>query len=345
MPLCTKNKRIATMGSIAFDEKREVPRLDFAKFLHGNVDEQKQLCQRLVWSLSNVGFVKLVNHGISEDDIRRVFKWNKDFFALPLEKKNKAAHPVQPNPHRGYSYVGQEKLSRVRDYEKGHRDAVEVHDIKESYDQGPIDDQLYPNRWPDEEDLPGFQQFMVSFYDTCHQVHLKILQALATGLGFKPSFLQDLCQENTSELRLNHYPKCQASAVQEGAMRISEHTDFGTLTLLFQDSIGGLEIEDQSKLGTYFPVEPQDQFEMIVNIGDCLQRWTNNKFRSTSHRVILSHNGSGLIEDRYSVAYFAKPNRTQSVGPLPQFVKDGQKPKYTDITAWEYNQEKLVLTY
>lgn len=204
---------------------------------------------------------------------------------------------------------------------------------------------MYPNRWPEHSDLPGFQGFMEGFYNDCHTVHLNLLRALAIGFGFKPNYFYDLCNINTSELRLNHYPACAASQLRAGPMRISEHTDFGTVTLLFQDSIGGLEIEDQKNRGSYFPIAPQDRYEMIINIGDCLQRWTNNTLRSTSHRVVLPPMSGDWVDSRYSVAYFAKPNRDQSVGPLAEFVNDGKGPAYEDISAWEYNQQKLTLTY
>lgn len=303
-------------------------------------------CQEIRHSLHTVGFIKLVNHGISGDTIDKAFHWNKRFFDLPLEVKNQAAHPAQPNPHRGYTYVGQEKLSRVADYEKGSRDAKEVYDIKESFDQGPTEDELYPNRWPNDSEIPGFQSFMEHFYDTCHHVHLKILDSLAIGLGLEKTFLRDLCAVNTSELRLNHYPACETGAITRGeAKRISEHTDFGTLTLLFQDSVGGLEVEAQDEPGCYFPVAAEDRYEMIINVGDCLQRWTNNKYRSTSHRVVLPPQAGEWIPDRYSIAYFAKPNREQTVGPLEACLAEGEKPKYDHVSAWEYNQRKLLLTY
>lgn len=187
---------------------------------------------------------------------------------------------------------------------------------------------------------------MEAFYECCHVVHLRILEALALGLGLDRSFLKELCKINTSELRLNHYPACETAPIRQGnAKRISEHTDFGTLTLLFQDTVGGLEIEDQDEPGSYFPVAAEDKFEMILNVGDCLQRWTNNRYRSTSHRVILPPEAGDWIPDRYSVAYFAKPNRTQTVGSLPECLFEGESPKYDDISAWEYNQMKLTLTY
>ncbi|CAH0052396.1 unnamed protein product [Clonostachys solani] len=327
------------------DQVRLVRQLDFSKFLAGDPTEKSDFCREFVHDLSQVGFVKLTNHGIPPDQIRGVFHWNQQFFSLPSKQKSKAAHPAEANPHRGYSYVGQEKLSMVKDYEKGTRDAMEVMDIKESFDQGPKEDELYPNRWPDEQDLPGFRSFMEIFYDSCHEVHLNILRAIETGMDLRPAFLQDLCRVNTSELRINHYPATDVSALRKGAMRISEHTDFGTVTLLFQDSVGGLEVEDQANTGRYFPVLAEDPDEIIINIGDCLQRWTNERLRSTSHRVLLPPGAGDWIPDRYSVAYFAKPNRTQTVGPLPEFLKEGEVAKYDNITAWQYNQLKLLRTY
>ncbi|KHN99775.1 Oxoglutarate/iron-dependent oxygenase [Metarhizium album ARSEF 1941] len=334
------------MGDLLTDCRRTVRTLNFADFLHGDLSRQDLFCRHLVECLSTVGFVKLVNHGLSDEELRQAFEWNRRFFSLPLSAKAKAAHPHGPNPHRGYSYVGQEKLSKVKDYEKGSRDAVEVHDVKESFDQGPARDELYPNRWPDEEDIPNFRAFMESLYERFHHIHQEILRALGLGLGLGPAFFSDICDQNASEVRLNHYPGCEESVLRHGARRISEHTDFGTVTLLFQDAVGGLEIEDQDAPGQYLPVPFEGASEMIVNIGDCLQRWSNDKFRATSHRVVLPPGSGGAwVRDRYSVAYFGKPNRSQHVGTLPELLPRGAEPKYASITAWEYNQKKLKLTY
>ncbi|PFH63359.1 hypothetical protein XA68_12323 [Ophiocordyceps unilateralis] len=333
------------MSPSALDTVQRVRCLDFSELHTDDSNKQKKFGRELVGYLSDVGFVKLINHGFTKDQLREVFQWNREFFSLPFAAKAKAAHPPEPNPHRGFSHVGQEKLSKVKDYEKGNRETFVNYDNKESFDQGPARDELYPNRWPDESDLPGFRTFMESFYERCHEVHQCILHALEVGLGLSPRFLQDLCNPNTAELRLNHYPRCEASMFSKGARRISEHTDFGTITLLFQDSVGGLEIEDQHMPGRYMAVPCEDTSEMIVNIGDCLQRWTNGKFRSASHRVVLPPGMQALAEERYSVAYFGKPARSQSVGTLPVFLREGEEPKYHNMTAWEYNQEKLTLTY
>lgn len=217
--------------------------------------------------------------------------------------------------------------------------------FQESFDQGPAQDELYPNRWPLESDIPGFRSFMENFYDRCQELHQDILRALSIGLGVEATYLQDLCNQNVSELRLNHYPACPASKLNSKCKRISEHTDFGTITLLFQDSVGGLEIEDQGHPGHYYPVPFETKSEMILNIGDCLQRWSNDKLRSTSHRVMLPPGVGSWVDDRYSVAYVGKPNRSQAVGSLPEFMKHGSITKYSNVTAWEYNQQKLLRTY
>ncbi|KAL2802042.1 hypothetical protein BJX63DRAFT_136276 [Aspergillus granulosus] len=343
----------------------DIPVLDFADFAHGSQGQQDDFCRRLYASLSTLGFVKIRNHSIPDETVDEVFEWSKIFFGMPLEDKLKAAHPVQANPHRGWSCVGQEKLSVIRQ-------GKAVFDLKESFDQGPKSDLLYPNIFPPPSILPEFRPFMESFYESCQSLHLQLLSAIALSLSLPPTFFTAHCGRNSSELRLNHYPAAKCADLADGSMmRISSHTDFGTITLLFQDAVGGLEIEDQHKPGVYIPVLPtrdSAKKEMIVNVGDCLQRWTNDRLRSANHRVTLpvgmknlnlkdagaggseggnsrASNGS-VVPDRYSVAYFGKPDRDALVGAIPELVRDGEDVKYGGMmTAWEYNQSRLLQTY
>ncbi|KKK25311.1 hypothetical protein AOCH_003303 [Aspergillus ochraceoroseus] len=342
----------------------EIPVLDYQDFAKGSQAQRDTFCQRLFASLSSVGFVKIRNHTIPEEVVEEVFSWSQKFFAMPLEQKANAAHPAQANPHRGWSRVGQEKLSVITQ-------GKAIFDLKESFDQGPQSDTLYPNIWNQESDLPGFRAFMETFYDRCHELHLQLLAAIASSMSLPDQFFVDRCSQNSSELRLNHYPAAKCSDLRDGAvMRISSHTDFGTITLLFQDSTGGLEIEDQHCPGAYIPVVPpasldRSPAEMIVNVGDCLQRWTNDHLRSANHRVtlpvglkrnvagnVVGGRGQGeprediVVQDRYSVAYFGKPNRDVLVGSIPALLKDDEEVRYQeDITAWQYNQSRLLQTY
>ena len=202
----------------------------------------------------------------------------------------------------------------------------------------------------------------------CQELHITILTALERGFlsrGIEVDLLTP-CADNVSEMRLNYYPPIvrrippqisikltrvkDIREIKSGLKtRISPHTDFGTITLLFQDSVGGLEVEDQASPGTYLPVPSNSPSEILVNIGDSLQRITNDVLTSVSHRVTVpigeKDKEAGFLAERYSVAYFAKVGRATSLKPMRQFVPQGTKEKYPDMTAFEWNQIKLQKIY
>ena len=124
---------------------------------------------------------------------------------------------------------------------------------------------------------------MEDFYERCHDLHTRLLSAIAESMDLPSSFFSRQCGKNSSELRLNHYPSATRHDLSDGKMRISSHTDFGTITLLFQDSVGGLEIESQNEKGKYIPIASGGKTELILNVGDCLQRWTNGKSFHDEH--------------------------------------------------------------
>ncbi|EKG15387.1 hypothetical protein MPH_07438 [Macrophomina phaseolina MS6] len=327
--------------------------LDGKRFASGSAQERAEFCEALVDGFSQQGLVKLVNHGISDGDIEQAFQWSKRLFQLPGSAKEAIRHPPQANPNRGWTCPGQEKSWAITDFEKGTTDAAAKRfDLKESFDMGAPDDALYANMWPTEHELPGIRDFLERFYEACQEVHLRILEALEQGLrgrGIEVD-LVGRCRENVSELRLNYYPPVQVADVRSGKLtRISEHTDFGTVTLLLQDTVGGLEVEQQDQPGQYISVEADSKTEMLVNIGDSLQRLTNDVLTSVSHRVTVPRaeqtRESGELQARYSLAYFAKFSRDVSLRPLAAFVDAQRPPKYPDMTAYEWNQVKLQRIY
>ncbi|KAB2569597.1 hypothetical protein BFW01_g427 [Lasiodiplodia theobromae] len=319
--------------------------------------EQAAFCDALIEGFSNQGMVKLINHGIPDEDIDGIFRWNREFFQLPDHVKRSVAHPPRANPNRGWVCAGQERSDNITDFEKGVKERVNkdgIFDLKESFDTGAVDDPLYENKWPTESEFPGFRHAMEGFYDMCQAVHMGILKALEQGFrarGVKVD-LVERCRENVSEMRLNYYPEIDIPSLRTGRMsRISEHTDFGTVTLLFQDSVGGLEVESQTQPGHYIPVEASSASEILVNIGDSLQRLTNDVLTSVSHRVTVpvseQDRENGVLAPRYSVAYFAKVARHVSLKPMAEFVDElaGRPAKYPDMTAFEWNQIKLQKIY
>lgn len=218
---------------------------------------------------------------------------------------------------------------------------------QETLDIGSAQDALVDNIWVPEEILPGFRSFMEKFYDACFKVELEILAALAKALDIPEDQLQALHNKAENEFRLLHYPAINASELADGtATRIAEHTDFGTITMLFQDSTGGLQVEDQQQLGTFHGIESADKTEIILNIGDSLQRLTNDTFRAACHRVTypptVKVGSDEVIPERFSIAYFAKPNRTASLFPFKKFITPATPCRYDDITAWDYNNLRIA---
>lgn len=218
--------------------------------------------------------------------------------------------------------------------------------IQETVDFGSPRDELVDNIWVPEEKLPGFRKFMEDFYETCFKLELEILAALANALGVDETQMVTLHNKAENEFRILHYPEVPASELADGtATRIAEHTDFGSITMLFQDSVGGLQVEDQQNPGVFRGIESADKTEIILNIGDSMQRLTNDTFRAACHRVTyppsVKTGVEAVIPERYSIAYFAKPNRTASLFPFKEFITPSTPCRYDDINAWDYQNLRI----
>lgn len=222
--------------------------------------------------------------------------------------------------------------------------------IQEFYDAGSADDTQYPNKWPT-EDLPTFQPVMEKCYVYLQDVSLKIMEAMEVGLQFSPGTLVNRCIPAASEIRLNHYPVTNLATLTKNK-RTWPHTDFGIITLLFQDTVGGLELEDRKNPGSFLPVTPGDPrapTELVVNISNTFQRWSNNTIRAGLHQVTvpwaMKNKKEGFCPDRYSSIFFFKAHRECSVGVLPEFVCKDKPAAYDDITALQYQQRMTEVLY
>lgn len=217
---------------------------------------------------------------------------------------------------------------------------------------GAINDLQFPNKWPADERLPEFRPFMENAFEKLEHISAVIMEALEVGLELpQGSFLDRITHDrNASELRLNRYPAIDIEEIRGGGVsRIWPHFDLGVITLLFQDSVGGLECENRQQAGAFHWVESNSQSEMIVNISETLQRWTNNALPAGLHRVNVPKHmelqEKGMLPERFSMAYFCKADRAASVGPLSQFAPKDGKSTYEDITAIEYHQQRLLSAY
>ena len=170
------------------------------------------------------------------------------------------------------------------------------------------------------------------------------MQALELGLGIPSGCFAERTTLDSSELRLNYYPQADMQEFETGsARRIWPHTDTGLITLLLQDDVGGLEFEDRQNPATFLPITSSDPTDMVVNIADTLERWTNGVLRAGLHHVTTSPNmrnkADGSIAARSSIVYFFRANRAASAGPLSCFVTQQDPAKYSEITTLEYLQQ------
>ncbi|KAI5263807.1 thymine dioxygenase [Aureobasidium subglaciale] len=255
-----------------------IPVVDFKHWDDGY--ERQQIAQSLVDGCRNVGFVNITNHGVSEAEIQEAFDWTKRLFDLTHEEKMCAPHPPGPDVHRGYSYPGLEKVSQVygvdADSEHVGKALREVKDCKESYEIGSEDNSFMPNVWLPEDVLPGFRDFGLSFYWKCNTVAQKILTALAIGLQLENAdTLTQVHSGDYNQLRLLHYPSIKAEELEkQTSARMPAHSDWGSITLLFQDDCGGLQVEDPREKGRFIDATPIKN-GLIMNVGDMLMRWSN----------------------------------------------------------------------
>ncbi|KAG9764372.1 hypothetical protein KCU73_g997, partial [Aureobasidium melanogenum] len=253
-----------------------VPSLDFEDYLSGG-DRRAASCAAFVYSLSASGFVKIRNHELGQKSIDDAFAWAKPEILRP-------------------ACGGQTKGKTPSTIESAQRLQSALHELKEAWDQGAPDDPENDNLWPDRTDIPGFQDFMEDFFEKSHKTLLTLLRALTVDLGLEEMHFEDRLTTRVYELRLIHYPPTDPRVLEDATMtRALNHTDFGLLTLLWQDSMGGLEIEEQNNFEVFCPVIIENK-EMIVNIGDSLMRWTNGQLNADVYRIVLPQLKSAIGE-------------------------------------------------
>ena len=267
---------------------------------------------------TTVGFAVFTNTLTSEDKktMDNWFKTMKDFFELPLETKQKYSYRKENN--LGYSVMGAENV-----------DPTAPKDMKESFNYNNLrmPDELWPHRW-----VPDFQNKAEESIRIADTLTYNILNKFDTILDCGTS-LVDAHQQMYNTTRIIHYPAYEGS-LENRQMRIGEHSDYGTITLLWQiNDVPGLEVQDLG--GVWHPV-PFEEDCVVVNIGDLLQRWTNDYFVSTKHRVVNTH----IHMPRYSMPHFVDPTPGTIVKNLTN-----EPDKYEPIESKEYLMWRLAQSY
>jgi isopenicillin N synthase-like dioxygenase len=280
------------------------------------------------------GFFYISNHGVDEALIGEVFAEAAAFFALPAEVKS-GLDKSRSSANRGYEPLQGQTL------EPG-----APPDLKEGYYIGPEhapDDARVlaglfnhgPNQWP--ASRPRFKAVMQAYLDVMMALAARMMGGIALSLDLPEDYFAGYCRDAMGTVRLLHYPPQPAhgNPAQKGA---GAHTDFGGLTLLRQGEIGGLQVWDQGS-GRWIHADPLPG-TYVVNLGDMIARWTNDRYRSTLHRVV---NTSG--RERYSVPFFYTGNYAHAVECIPTCLATGEQPKYPPVTVEEHMRAMYRRTY
>ena len=326
-----------------------VPTIDFAPFMNGTEAEKLEVAHQVFSAFKTIGFLILKNHTVPIDLIERGFDHSKQFFDLPMEQKKESVWET-PESNRGFVPPGMEKLSNLDKDGKG-EDIAKLHaslpDAKESFEIGKEPDR-FRNMWPKEEYVPGFKDTMLKLYDEAHNFNVLVMRCIAMALGQSEHALDGYVDKKDNNLRLLHYPGVERAKLEAGLRRAGEHSDYGSITLLFMRkgmTCSGLQVQEED--GTFLDC-PFVENAVIVNAADLLQRWSNDIIHSTIHRVVQpkEHDTEdGLVPPRYTIVYFCNPNFDQEVHVLPGCSSEENPPKYPPVNSFDYLVSRLSATY
>lgn len=322
-----------TASSSKYLSENALPIIDIQPLLSGDDSACVAVGREIRAACLNLGFMYILGHGVDAALRSEVFKQSTAFFAQPWAEKNKINMKYSPH-NRGYEPLGKQTL------EEG-----SPPDLKEGFYIGediPLDDprieggsfNLGPNQWP--ENLPEFESIMMAYYEDMLSLSVSLMRGIALSLGLEEDFFADFCRDPLTALKLLHYPP-QPVNPQLGEKGCGAHTDFGGITILMQDDIGGLQVLDKNDKWLSAPPIPD---AYVVNLADMISRWTNDMYKSTMHRVI---NLSG--KDRYSIPFFFSGRPAHEVVALNCCLADGEDPKYPKTTVEGHMREMYRRTY
>ena len=311
-----------------------LPVIDISGLSSPDPADRRSVAAKLRAACLHNGFFYISNHGIEEALVAELFAEAAAFFALPAERKFEL-DKARSSANRGYEPLQGQTL------EPG-----APPDLKEGYYIGPehaADDPRVlaglfnhgPNQWP--ASLPRFKPVMQTYLDAMMALAARMMGGIALSLDLPEDYFSGYCRDAMGTVRLLHYPP-QSPHGDPGQMGAGAHTDFGGLTLLRQGAIGGLQVWDQGS-GGWIHADPLPG-TYVVNLGDMIARWTNDRYRSTLHRVV---NTSG--QERYSVPFFYTGNYAHEVACIPTCLGAGEQPKCSPVTVEEHMRAMYQRTY
>lgn len=307
---------------------RAIPLVDLKKFTSGTPEEKKAFVNDLGHAFQEFGFVGVINHGIGKDLVDRFYAESKAFFSLPNELKSSYENKSLAG-QRGYTSFGKE-----------HAKQSNVGDLKEFFQIGQEADADHPLKpeYPDNvhvNEIPAFDKTGAELYKAFEASGAHLLQAIALYLKLPENYFDEKIEMGNSILRAIHYPPITQEP--KTAIRAEQHEDINLITLLVGASAGGLQILDMKN--QWLDIVPGEE-EIVVNVGDMLQRLTNNYLKSTTHRVVNPPRDE-WHRPRLSIPFFLHPKSAMDLTCLESTVTKEHPVAYDPITAGDYLNERL----
>lgn len=305
-----------------------IPVVNLADFLSGDPQLKQAFVNQLGKAYEEVGFVAVKNHGIPDELIADLYKYVQQFFSLPGNEKRKYEIPDLAG-QRGYTSFGKE-----------HAKGSDAPDLKEFFQFGQIveDNDPIKSEYPDNVqvgDVPAFNTTFTKAYRAFEKSGRALLQAIALYLGLDEHYFDQYIHNGNSILRAIHYPPITQEP--KSAIRAEQHEDINLITLLVGASADGLQI--LTKQNEWVPVTSLPE-QIVVNVGDMLQRLTNNKLKSTTHRVVNPPKEMWGTS-RFSIPFFLHPKSEMSLACLESCIDASHPKAFPDATAGEYLDERL----
>ncbi|MGO8914344.1 MAG: isopenicillin N synthase family dioxygenase [Stellaceae bacterium] len=322
----------------------EVPVIDIAAAA-GPPAQRRDVARRVDEACSDIGFLVISGHGIAPSLMTEVSAVSRAFFDLPLEEKMTVLRPA-PDVTRGYIPLEAESVARSQG------DASAPGDLNESLMIGPVDaaDDAYhrgpaagrhfhANLWPRQP--AGLEAAYTTYYRAMSSLAATLMRLFALGLDLPESFFDDKIDRHISRLRVRNYPAPETPP-KPGQLRVGPHADYGSLTILKTEDVpGGLQVRNKAGQWVAVPILP-DTF--VVNLGELMARWTNDRWRATLHRVVNPPPALAALSRRQSLVFFHNPNYDAEIACLPSCRDARTPPRYPPTTSGEHLRGQFVRT-
>lgn len=317
-----------------------VPAIDISPFFTGTPAAKKAVAADVARACEGIGFLKIKGHGIPLAQIEEAFRTAEQFFLQPVEIKNRSR--TSSASARGYHALATKNLAKTI----GQNNPP---DLREQFYIGPLESRaaefahipgaasLYAdNVWP--ETPAEYRPVFSAYYRSLESLGRSLMRIFALALDAPETFFDDKIDRHFATLPANYYPE-QVDDPLQNQIRAGEHTDFGSLTILaVNDRAGGLQVK--LKDGSWVDVTV-DSDEFIVNIGDMMQRWTNDRWLSNLHRVVNPPKSQRTADRRMSMGYFLHPNYDAVIECMPSCQGPGHPAKYAPVRAGDMMRTKL----